>query len=313
MTRKSIPAVGLLRRSFLKGVVGGAGLGLTCPLLFSSSRAAAGPAGAASPALLLVVARGGLDALSAFVPYRDRDYYRARPTIAVPAPGARGEHAIDLDGTTALHPALESLLPLYRAGTMGAVIGVGHAARCVSHLQAEERLLKAALDAVGGAEHCEFARDVAPFDASAAQRRALLSEELSALARALCARPELSLGVAALDGFDTHFAEGAARGRLADRLVDLAEALCAAQRVLAQAGGRSVTTVVVSEFGRGVRENRTAGTDDGWAGAAFVFGDRARGGRVSGELRRTDDGRALAVTTPVDAFLRGLCTEQGAA
>src|SRR5206468_7150724 len=60
--------------------------------------------------------------------------------------------------------------------------------------------------------------------------------------------------------------------------------------------------LIVTEFGRTVRINGTAGTDHGTGGAAFVVGGAVKGGRVLADwpgLRDTDllDGRDLRPTT----------------
>src|SRR3712207_6581905 len=81
--------------------------------------AAPGPAGtlATAPGDTLVVLslRGGFDGLSAVVPHGDADYYRARPTIAVPKAKLIGG-----DAMFGLHPALAPLLPLWQGGPLAA-------------------------------------------------------------------------------------------------------------------------------------------------------------------------------------------------
>ena len=49
---------------------------------------------------------------------------------------------------------------------------------------------------------------------------------------------------------------------------------------------RSVHVVVMSEFGRRVGENVSAGTDHGRAGTAFVMGGGVRGGKVIADWPR---------------------------
>ena len=64
--------------------------------------------------LIVVFLRGAVDGLNVVIPYNEPAYYDGRPTIAIPAAGG-GESALaDLDGQFGLHPALSSLLPLWR-------------------------------------------------------------------------------------------------------------------------------------------------------------------------------------------------------
>src|SRR5262245_1014545 len=56
--------------------------------------------------LIAIFQRGAVDGLSMVVPFGEKDYARARPTIAVSAPGAGPESALDLDGSFGLNPRL---------------------------------------------------------------------------------------------------------------------------------------------------------------------------------------------------------------
>jgi uncharacterized protein (DUF1501 family) len=89
--------------------------------------------------LIVISLRGGADALNMLVPYREPDYYRLRPTLAVPAPGARGG-AVDLDGAFGLHPRLAPLLPLYERGELAFVHAVGWPGDSHSHFEAWEEI-----------------------------------------------------------------------------------------------------------------------------------------------------------------------------
>jgi len=103
-------------------------------------------------------------------------------------------------------------------------------------------------------------------------------------------------------GWDTHVNQGSGDGgQLAGRLTDFAQSLAAFSQDL----GNKMSDVVVltmSEFGRTVRENGTAGTDHGHATAMFVLGGGVRGGRVVGSWpglapEQRYQQRDLAVTT----------------
>jgi uncharacterized protein (DUF1501 family) len=121
------PTCCLSRRSFLAG--SGALLGGAALTAFRPRVALAADTGA--DVFVLVFLRGGLDALSAVVPYRDPLYYDRRPGIAIPA-----ERVIDLDGQFGLHPVMGPLADVYRAGKLAVVNGAGHTGLSRSHFQA---------------------------------------------------------------------------------------------------------------------------------------------------------------------------------
>jgi uncharacterized protein (DUF1501 family) len=64
------------------------------------------------------------------VPHGERAYYASRPNIAIPRPrSGSSEAAIDLDGSSGLHPALESFERLYRDGLLAPIQAVGSPAQ----------------------------------------------------------------------------------------------------------------------------------------------------------------------------------------
>ncbi len=75
---------------------------------------------------------------------------------------------------------------------------------------------------------------------------------------------------------------------------------------------KSVTVVVVSEFGRRVQENSSQGTDHGWGSTMFALGGRVNGGVVydngwSGLVNETDtDGDVRVLTDHRDVFSEAL-------
>jgi len=131
--------------------------------------------------------------------------------------------------------------------------------------------------------------------------RGRFGESLRQIAQLIRADVGLEVAFADTGGWDTHAAQGAERGQLANRLTDFAQGLAALDRDL---GDRMADVVVLtmSEFGRTVRENGNRGTDHGHATAMLVLGGPVRGGKVHGRwpgLRRDQlfEGRDLAVTT----------------
>ena len=86
--------------------------------------------------LVVVFLRGGMDGLSAVVPYGDgAHYYDSRPTLAVPEPGASGG-AIALDDTFGFHPVMAPLADLYQAGQLAVVHATGLTNPTRSHFDA---------------------------------------------------------------------------------------------------------------------------------------------------------------------------------
>lgn len=80
--------------------------------------------------LILLELAGGLDGLSAVVPYADPAYAAARPTLAVPV-----DQLVKLDAGLGLHPALAPLTESWKAGDFAIVLGVGYPAPNLSHFR----------------------------------------------------------------------------------------------------------------------------------------------------------------------------------
>ena len=111
----------------------------------------------------------------------------------------------------------------------------------------------------------------------------------------------LEIAFADIGGWDTHQAQGAATGQLANRFTELARGIRALYDDL---GDRmdDVVIMTMSEFGRTVAENGTGGTDHGHANCMLVMGGAVNGGRILGdwpglEREQLYEGRDLALTT----------------
>jgi uncharacterized protein (DUF1501 family) len=87
--------------------------------------------------LVAIFQRGAVDGLNMIVPYGEQAYYAARPTIAVPRPGAEGG-AIDLDGFFGLHPSLASLSPYFKDHSLAMIHAVGSPDATRSHFDAQD-------------------------------------------------------------------------------------------------------------------------------------------------------------------------------
>jgi uncharacterized protein (DUF1501 family) len=134
----------------------------------------------------------------------------------------------------------------------------------------------------------------APPPASFAARAARLGHLIGGDAR-------IRLAFVGLGGWDTHVDQGGGRGRLANHLSSLGEGLAALARGLGGAW-RDTVVVILSEFGRTVRENGDRGTDHGHGNVIWVAGGAVKGGRVYGQwpglsAAQLYQQRDLAITT----------------
>jgi uncharacterized protein (DUF1501 family) len=102
-------------------------------------RAVASTAGAGKKQLVVLFQRGAADGLNIVVPFAEPNYYRMRPTIAIPAP-KRGasDAALDLDGFFGLHPGLAALTPLFQNNQLAIVHAAGSPDPTRSHFDAQD-------------------------------------------------------------------------------------------------------------------------------------------------------------------------------
>ncbi len=110
-----------------------------------------------------------------------------------------------------------------------------------------------------------------------------------------------------LTGWDTHAQQV---NRLNGPLAQLDDGLGALKQALGE-HWRRTAVLVVTEFGRTVRINGTAGTDHGTGGVAFLAGGAVAGGRVAGDWPGLSEGalfqgRDLAPTTDFRSLAKGL-------
>src|SRR5258706_9614554 len=98
------------RRYFLKQ--GGVALvGLSAMPSFLQRAAATTPSGGKKQ-LVVLFQRGAADGLNIVVPFGEPNYYRMRPSIAIPLPKSGSlDAAVGLDGFFGLHPRLGPLEP----------------------------------------------------------------------------------------------------------------------------------------------------------------------------------------------------------
>jgi uncharacterized protein (DUF1501 family) len=139
------------------------------------------------------------------------------------------------------------------------------------------------------------------------------SDDTGRLARLIARDPSIRLAFLALGGWDTHVNQGASKGQLANHLQPLGKGLAS----FATAMGphyQDTVILVISEFGRTVRQNGNGGTDHGHGNVMWVMGGPVSGRKVYGawpglSTPQLYQERDLAVTTdfrkPIATVLRG--------
>ncbi len=101
--------------------------------------------------IVSIFQRGGMDSLSAVVPYQERGYFDSRPRIAYREPRAGDKTAVvDLDGQFGLSPALVSLRKAWDDGVLAVVHAVGSPQPTRSHFDAMD-IMERGSSGLGGA------------------------------------------------------------------------------------------------------------------------------------------------------------------
>src|SRR6202521_3816837 len=127
----------LSRRYFLKQG-GVAMVGLSAMPAFLQRAVAATPM-PNKKQLVVLFQRGAADGLNIVVPFGESNYYRMRPTIAIPQPNRGGtDAAIDLDGFFGLHPSLALLERLFHKNQLAIVHAAGSPDPTRSHFDAQD-------------------------------------------------------------------------------------------------------------------------------------------------------------------------------
>ena len=126
------------RRYFLKQG-GVAMVGLSAMPAFLQRAVASTPSTTGKKQFVVLFQRGAADGLNIVVPFGEPNYYRLRPSIAIPQPRRGGnDAAIDLDGFFGLHPSLAPLEPLYRNNQLAIVHAAGSPDPTRSHFDAQD-------------------------------------------------------------------------------------------------------------------------------------------------------------------------------
>jgi uncharacterized protein (DUF1501 family) len=136
----------MTRRIFLKnGSLALVSLGFTPAFIAQTAKVA--NAQGRKKVLVAIFQRGAVDGLNMVVPFGDNEYYRARPTIAIPRPGSSArqgqgqqvdEPAIDLDGFFGLNARMAPLAPLFKNNELAIVHACGSHDPTRSHFDAQD-------------------------------------------------------------------------------------------------------------------------------------------------------------------------------
>ncbi len=120
------------RRQFLTRVVRGSSLlalGSAVPQFVAQTARAAAPG--KDTILVVVEMTGGNDGLNTVIPYADDLYHKARPTLR-----QTKQQVVVLDDHVGLHSGMQALRPLWEAGNLAVVQGVGYPNPDRSHFEA---------------------------------------------------------------------------------------------------------------------------------------------------------------------------------
>ena len=119
---------------------------------------------------------------------------------------------------------------------------------------------------------------------TAANRNAISTQGFAIEARRIgkLMQHDYSLGFIDVGGWDTHVNQGAANGTLANLFSQLGAGINAYAEEMGNMWAQT-TVVVMSEFGRTLRENGNHGTDHGHGSVYWVLGGGLHGGKVVGE------------------------------
>ena len=123
----------ITRRIFLKNGALAVVATTAIPAFLSRAAFAAEAVGSGKKRLVVIFQRGAADGLNIVVPHAERAYYAMRPTIAI-----QRNEITDLDGFFGLHPAMNSLKPLWDAKHLAIVHAAGSPDNTRSHFDAQD-------------------------------------------------------------------------------------------------------------------------------------------------------------------------------
>jgi uncharacterized protein (DUF1501 family) len=126
-------------------------------------------------------------------------------------------------------------------------------------------------------------------------------DDAARLAKLMRNDANVQMAFVALGGWDTHANQGTVKGQLANHLNPLGQGLAILARDLGPMFD-DTTIVVMSEFGRTVKQNGNNGTDHGHGNVMWVLGGAVNGGKVYADWKGLDESslyeqRDVPVTT----------------
>jgi uncharacterized protein (DUF1501 family) len=122
------------RRGFMKGgALALVGTSVIPAFLTRSVYGEMATAAANKKKLVVIFQRGACDGLNVVVPYKEKNYYAMRPTIAI-----QEKDVLDLDGFFGLHPQMAAFKPLYEQGHLAIVHAAGSPDPSRSHFDAQD-------------------------------------------------------------------------------------------------------------------------------------------------------------------------------
>jgi uncharacterized protein (DUF1501 family) len=122
------------RRGFMKGgALALVGTSAIPSFLTRSVMAEMTTAAANKKKLVVLFQRGAADGLNIVVPYKEKNYYTMRPSIAI-----QEKDVLDLDGFFGLHPAMAAFKPLYEQGHLAIIHATGSPDTTRSHFDAQD-------------------------------------------------------------------------------------------------------------------------------------------------------------------------------
>jgi uncharacterized protein (DUF1501 family) len=124
----------ITRRGFMKGgALALVGTSAIPSFLTRSVMAEMTTAGLNGKKLVVLFQRGAADGLNIVVPYKEKNYYSMRPSIAI-----QEKDVLDLDGFFGLHPAMAAFKPLYDQGHLAIIQAAGSPDTTRSHFDAQD-------------------------------------------------------------------------------------------------------------------------------------------------------------------------------
>jgi uncharacterized protein (DUF1501 family) len=111
----------------------------------------------------------------------------------------------------------------------------------------------------------------------------------------------LEIAFAESGGWDTHYNQGSDNGVFSRTINSLANSIAAFWKDM-EAYQDEIDVMTMTEFGRTVKQNGTAGTDHGRGSCMFILGNDVNGGLIHGTVptlapENLEDGRDVPVTT----------------